>query len=308
MGCLAGSNADSKLEWRKCHPVLLLFECDHKEAKCSTCLMGGQTFFPCNVCGVGFHQLHKIDAREYEIRTKHDLVGCRGAGEAFDTTMKALTDDLATGAITKSTFAQLKRMARDELKFQKEMLEMMSGLDVSPAFDKASHLNANLSVGMDLLHLMDEGLVPRVFLSVAKHLNQRKGGLEEFNMRWMEQPKCDDLKRIVRAPLFKKRGNAIELAGIPKACEKHAYLQALPPLLRSEPKVYAVVVALHDWYALMHQKSFTVKQIAELKEAALRWLLNPPCRKPRRAYVRRPCRSNRMRLQVSGGIRRIATA
>lgn len=288
--------------------MLLLFEGDHKEAKCCASLMGGQTFFPCNVCGVAFHQLHKIDADEYELRTKDDLVGFRGAGEAFATTMKDLTDDLATGAITKSTFAEQKRMARAELKFRKEMLEMMSGLDVPPALDKAPHLHANLSVGMDLLHLMNEGLVPRVFLSVANHLNRRKGGLKEFNDRWMKQPTSDDLRGIVRGPLFKKIGKTIELAGIPKACEKDAYLQALPPLLRSEPKVYAVVVALHDWYALMHEKSFTVKQIAELKEAALRWLLRPPCRKPRRALVRRPCRSHLMRLQVSGGIRRIATA
>ena len=65
---------------------------------------------------------------------------------------------------------------------------------------------------------------------------------------------------------------------MPKASEMRQILQRFPNVVRSEPKVYAVWVALREWYELAYRKSYTMEQIVELQEAAVRWGLSPPCR------------------------------
>ena len=267
--CVTGSEDDLTPEWRKCYPVVLAFEGDHPETKCCCCLKGGNTLFPCNVCGVMYYQLHNIDGPEFELRSQDDLTECHGARAAFESTVEDLNLRLASLQIDRGTFNEEMRAARAELKLQGEMLTSMSGLNAVPAFKKLGYVDANLSIAMELLHLLDQGIVPRFLLLTARFFDsQRK--LDELNLSWMEQPGSDDLARILPGPLFKKDGNKIELAAMPKASEMRQILQFFPTVVRFNDQVYAVWVALCKLYELAHQKAFTMKQIVELQESVVR--------------------------------------
>ena len=281
---LTGSKDDMELQWRTCYPLVLTFLCDHQDAKCCCALKGGNTFFPCNVCGAGHHELHKIDLPEFELRSQDDLTECRQAHATFEKTVQSLTSQFTSGDINKAALADGTRAARAEWKLQQDMLESMSGLNVEPAFARLGYVDGNKIVAIDTMHAVAEGIVPRTGLFTAKYFNAL-GKLEQLNDSWRRQTRTDDLPRIFDGPLFKKDGNKIEFAAMPKACEMGQILQILPTVVRSEREVYAVWVALREWYELAHRKSYTMEQIVELQEAALRWGFDPPCRKSLDAHV-----------------------
>ena len=106
------------------------------DAKCCCGLKGGNTFFPCNICGAAQHQLHKVDLAEFELRSPDDLKECRGARTACAKTEQSLTSQFTSGDISKEALTDGKRAARVELKLQQDMLDSMSGLDVEPALDR----------------------------------------------------------------------------------------------------------------------------------------------------------------------------
>ena len=261
------------------------------DAKCCCGLKGGNTFFPCNICGAAQHQLHKVDLAEFELRSHDDLKECRGARTACAKTEQSLTSQFTSGDISKEALTDGKRAARVELKLQQDMLDSMSGLDVEPALDRLGYVSSNEMVGIDTMHVIDQGIVSRIGLFTAKYYNAQ-GKLAELNDSWRLQSKSDDLPRIFDGPLFKTDGKRIEFAAMPKASEMRQILQLLPNVVRSEPKVYAVWVALREWYELAYRKSYTMEQIVKLQEAAVRWGLNPPCRESLDALMRcsRRCR------------------
>jgi len=259
------------------------------DAKCCCGLKGGNTFFPCNICGVAQHQLHKVDLAQFELRSPDDLKECRGAHTACAKTVQSLTSQFTSGDISKEALADGVRAARVELRLQQDMLRSMSGLDVEPAFDGLGYVSSNEMVGIDGMHVFDQGIVPRIGLITAKYYNAQ-GKLAELNDSWRRLPRSADLPRIFDGPLFKSDGKTLEFAAMPKASEMCQILQLLPNVVRSEPKVYAVWVALSEWYGLAYRKSYTMERIVELQEAALRWGLNPPCRESLDALIRVSCR------------------
>ena len=116
----------------------------------------------------------------------------------------------------------------------------------------------------------------------------------------------DDLRRIINGPLFKyEKKNKIEVASVPKAEEYRAVLQLFPHLVVDEPAVYAVWVALQDFYAKAHEGSFTTKSMIELDAAALRWIapLSVPVRFVCHARVHLYC-SSELDLRAAGCKRR----
>ena len=269
MVCVTGSEDDLVPEWRKCYPVVLAFEGDHPETKCCCCLKGGNTLFPCSICGVTYYQLHKIDWPELDLRSQDDLTECHGAHAAFENTVQDLNLRLASLQIDRKAFSEGMRAARAELKLQGEMPQSMSGLNVVPAFKRLGYVDTSLMIAVGLLHLLDQGIVPRFLLFTAKFFDSERR-LEDLNTFWMQQTPSDDLARILGGPLFKKDGNKIELAAMPKASEMRQILQFFPTVVRCNEQVYAVWVALCKLYELAHQKSLTMRQIVELQDSAVR--------------------------------------
>ena len=265
-----------------CYPLLLAFEADHPETKMCCCLKGGTTKRPCNMCHEAHKNLHKLQPDHEPCARSHvDLDRYFAESQAFADMEKNLAYLLEQKQITKSRHDSLIKHAREKLQSERNLLHAFSAHDVEPAFSELGYLEPYQAMAIDLMHLLDLGLIPRMLLLTARywHCARKKlGGVEELNLMWCRiasdaSSRPDDLRRIINGPLFKyEKKNKIEVASVPKAEEYRAVLQLFPHLVVDEPAVYAVWVALQDFYAKAHEGSFTTKSMIELDAAALRWI------------------------------------
>ena len=267
------------LESRICYPLLLAFEADHPETKACCCLKGGKTKRPCNMCNEEHKNLHKLKPeQEPHARSRFDLLAHFNAPRVFESIQSNLAHMLDSQLITKTQHNEKMKEARDELQSKRNMLDTFSAHDVEPAFLELGYLDPYQAMAIDLMHLLDLGIIPRMLLLTARYWHcarKKQGGMNELNDMWCRisadaSSRPDDLRRILSGPLFKKEKNKIEVASVPKAEEYRAVLQIFPHLVVSVQGVYAVWVALQDFYARAHEGTFTTKTMIELDAAALR--------------------------------------
>ena len=155
----------------------------------------------------------------------------------------------------------------------------MSAHAVHCAFWRLGYVDVTLMAAIDLMHLVDLGIIPRILEhTAAYYCAQMDGGLDGLNKWWREMEPCDDVPRARRRPLFKiGKGGGIQICGSLKAHEYKAILQLFPNLVRSDKKVFAVWNALHHWYDLAHKKSYTTADLVELNKAAFKCAPHPSC-------------------------------
>ena len=245
------------------------------------CLKGGKTKRPCNICDEEHKHMHKLKPQEEPnarsiLQLRPYFEECR----AFETIKKELASMRDLKQITKARYETLLKDARDAWQSKQDLLARFSAHGVEPAFSELGYLDPYQAMTIDLMHLLDLGLIPRMLLLTAKHWHTKRkaqGGLNELNDMWLgvatnASSKPDDVRRILGTPLFKKDKNKIEIASVPKAEEYRAILQIFPHLVVAEATVHAVWVALNDFYVKAHEGCFTTDTIIELDAAALRWL------------------------------------
>jgi hypothetical protein len=290
--------AEPELECRVCYPLLLAFEADHPETKMCCCLKGGTTKLPCNMCHEAHKNLHKLKPEQEPCARSHlDLDRYFAESRAFADMERNLAHLLERKEITKSRHDNMMKQAREKLQSERNLLHTFSAHDLEPAFSELGYLDPYQAMAIDLMHLLDLGLVPRMLLLTARHWHcerKRQGGVNELNDMWCaiasdSSSRPDDLHRIIKGPLFKyEKKNKIEVASVLKAEEYRAVLQLFPHLVACEPLVYAVWVGLQDFYAKAHQGSFTTKSMIELDAAASRCIARLPMRSLSSSCVMRP--------------------
>jgi hypothetical protein len=290
--------AEPELECRVCYPLLLAFEADHPETKMCCCLKGGTTKRPCNMCHEAHVNLHKLKPEQEPCARSHlDLDRYFAESRAFADMERNLAHLLERKEITKSRHDNMMKQAREKLQSERKLLQAFSAHDLEPAFSELGYLDPYQAMAIDLMHLLDLGLVPRMLLLTARHWHcarKRQGGVNELGdmlcaIASDSSSRPDDLRRIIKGPLFKyEKKNKIEVASVPKAEEYRAVLQLFPHLVACEPAVYAVWVGLQDFYAKAHQGSFTTNSMIELDAAALRWIAPLPMRSLSSSCAMRP--------------------
>ena len=275
----AGGEGDLKVEKRTCYPLLLLFKGDHPECKTFVGLKGGSTHHPCSICGTLHSDLHRLPEQEPPVRCQGDVEECLKTLARLEQELKEYTAHREFGTIgSRDCTANLERV-RHERAETLAHLTWMSAHAVCCAFWRLGYVDVTLMAAIDLMHLVDLGIIPRILEhTAAYYCAQMDGGLDGLNKRWREMEPCDDVPRARRRPLFKiGKGGGIQICGSLKAHEYKAILQLFPNLVRSDKKVFAVWIALHHWYDLAHKKSYTTADLVELNKAALKCAPHPSC-------------------------------
>lgn len=266
------------MESRKCYPLLLLFKGDHPECKNFAGLKGGSTHHPCSICGTLHCELHRLPEHEQPVRSQQDVKECVEQLDRLESKSRSLAAMREWGNIDANAYSeQMKsvRAARDEVL---QHMSWMSAHNVRCAFWRLGYVDVALMAAIDLMHLADLGLVRRILLHTAAFYYCRHGskGLKELNEWWREMEFPEDVCRARQGDVFKigKTGH-VEVCSSLKANEYKAILQLFPPLVRSEVRVHAVWVALHHWYEVAHNKSFSEEGLEELTQAALECVSQP---------------------------------
>ena len=275
----AGGEGDLKVEKRTCYPLLLLFKGDHPECKTFVGLKGGSTHHPCSICGMLHADLHRLPEHEQSVRCQGDVEECLKTLSRLEQELTEYTAHREFGTIGKIDYsANLERVRRERAEALAH-LKWMSAHAVRCAFWRLGYVDVTLMAAIDLMHLADLGIVPRILEhTAAYYCDQMDGGLDGLNKWWRDVEPCDDVPRARRRPLFKiGKGGGIQICGSLKAHEYKAILQLFPNLVRSDKKVFAVWNALHHWYDLAHKKSFTTADLVELNKAAFKCAPHPSC-------------------------------
>ena len=265
------------MEKRTCYPLLLLFKGDHPECKTFVGLKGGSTHHPCSICGRLHAELHRLPEHEESVRRQEDVEDCLKALARLEQEVKEYTAHREQGTVTKVDYSTAMERLRRERVETLGHLKWMSAHVVRCAFWRLGYVDVTLMAAIDLMHLVDLGIIPRILEhTAAYYCAQMDGGLEGLNERWRELEPCDDVPRARRRPLFKiGKGGGIQVCGSLKAHEYKAILQLFPNCVRDDKKVFAVWHALHHWYGLAQKKSFTVADLVELHQAALECVPDP---------------------------------
>jgi hypothetical protein len=266
-----------KVEKRTCYPLLLLFKGDHPECKTFVGLKGGSTHHPCSICGRLHAELHRLPEHEESVRRQEDVEDCLKALARLEQEVKEYTAHREQGTVSKVDYnTAMERLRRERVETLGH-LKWMSAHVVRCAFWRLGYVDVTLMAAIDLMHLVDLGIIPRVLEhTAAYYCAEMDGGLDGLNKRWRELEPCDDVPRARRRPLFKiGKGGGIQVCGSLKAHEYKAILQLFPNLVRNDKKVFAVWHALHHWYGLAQKKSFTVADLLELNQAAFECVPDP---------------------------------
>ena len=222
-------------------------------------------------------ELHRLPEHEESVRRQEDVEDCLKALARLEQEVKEYTAHREQGTVTKVDYSTAMERLRRERVETLGHLKWMSAHVVRCAFWRLGYVDVTLMAAIDLMHLVDLGIIPRILEhTAAYYCAEMDGGLEGLNERWRELEPCDDVPRARRRPLFKiGKGGGIQVCGSLKAHEYKAILQLFPNCVRDDKKVFAVWHALHHWYGLAQKKSFTVADLVELNQAALECVPDP---------------------------------